>query len=471
MRRIGLGAAGVALGLHASHAAPSRERPNILFVLTDDQRHDFMSNVENRFPYLQTPHMDRLAREGVRFENAFVTTPLCSPSRASFLTGRYAHSHGVRNNQQGDFDAGIPAWPSLLRDAGHRTAFIGKWHMARSAAPRSGFDHWVGFSGQGQYLNCSLNENGHAIQPKGYITDVLTDHAVAWLGQQTGPFCLILSHKAAHAPFTPAPRHAEAFSDATLPEPPSWGNDLSDKPAWYRRNQRYGPFRRDWEAATGRPTPRRIPPVRWQPRRKQPLNQLCTLLAVDESLGRILAALEKAKRLDNTVVIFAGDNGYSFGEQRSFGKRFGYEPNIRIPLIVRYPKRARAGMRPTQMALNLDLAPTLLDLAGVDAPAAMQGHSLVPLLDGRTPEWRHSWLYEYFGEGATPGLPTMLGIRTDRWKYITVPQYPDDVDELYDLANDPHELMNLARHPAHGDTLRDLREEFERLKEQTAFTA
>jgi len=233
IKRMAMAGAGLALGLDAATWGQA-DRPNFVVVLTDDQRWDAMSNRPNRWPFLRTPNLDRLAEEGARFENAFVTISLCSPSRACFLTGRHAHSHEVRRNDGSGLSADIPTYPQLRQRAGYRTAFVGKWHMDAISDPRPGFDYWLSFVGQGTYTDPPLQENDRPFQAQGYMTDLLTDYAVNWLGQQDGPFCLVLSHKAAHGPFTPAPRHQDAFADAEIPEPPSFRDTFRDKPAWSR---------------------------------------------------------------------------------------------------------------------------------------------------------------------------------------------------------------------------------------------
>jgi N-acetylglucosamine-6-sulfatase len=468
IKQMALGAAGAALSL-APRSAAAEALPNFVFILTDDQRWDAMSNMPNSFPFLRTPNIDRLATEGARFENAFVTTSLCSPSRASFLTGCFAHTHGVRTNERNDLDERFPTFPALLQRAGYATAYVGKWHMKPDPSPRPGFDYWLSFAGQGEYVNPSLNENGKNFQAEGYMTDLLTDYAIRWLRRQDGPFCLYLAHKAVHGPFTPAPRHAEAFPDAQIPQPASFQDNMRDKPAWMRRAAVYGAKAEPWHKSQGKPVPDELPAASWDPRNKDRLDYLRTILAVDESVGRVLQTLEQMRQLDNTVVAFASDNGYFLGEHRRGDKRLAYEESIRIPLLIRYPPLVRPGSRPTEMALNIDLAPTILDIAGVQPPKHMQGRSLRPVLEGRAADWRQSWLYEYFQEAWLPGVPTMLAVRTQQFKYVT---YPDlqDLDELYDLQNDPMEMKNLAVVPDYHEQAAKMREELERLKKETGYT-
>lgn len=468
LRQLGLSAAGIALTLSARTSRAER-RPNFVFILTDDQRWDAMSNMPNAFSFLHTPNIDRLASEGARFENSFVTISLCSPSRSCFLTGRYAHSHGVRTNERNDPYPGVAIYPALLQQAGYRTAYVGKWHMKPDASPRPGFDYWLSFVGQGRYENPPMNENGHDFEAQGYMTDLLTDYATRWLSQQDSPFCLLLAHKAMHDPFIPAPRHAAAFPDAEIPEPVSFQDNLRGKPAWMRRSAVYGARAEQWAKSEGKSIPDELSPVRWNPRAKDRLDYLRTLLAVDDSVGRVLETLEQMDQLDDTVIIFASDNGFFLGEHRRGDKRLAYDEALRIPFLMRYPRLVRPGSRPMAMVLNIDVAPTILDLAGLEPPKEMQGRSFRPVLEGRTKGWRNAWLYEYFREGWLPGVPTILGVRTERWKYVT---YPDiqDLDELYDLQSDPHEMTNLAQDADHHDQLEEMKRELERLKRETGYS-
>ncbi|NLF31373.1 MAG: sulfatase-like hydrolase/transferase [Planctomycetes bacterium] len=472
--RAGTGAlAAAALGTGALERAMAaegpRRRPNIVVVITDDQRFDAMGCMGH--PFLKTPHLDRLRREGVLLANAFVTTSLCSPSRASFLTGTYAHTHGVMLNATNDYDpARTPSFCQLLRDrGGYRTAFVGKWHLdSERDDPREGFDHWVSFKGQGVYFDPEINENGQRSKQAGYITDILTDHADRWIRQEAGggrPFCLYLAHKAVHAPFQPAPRHEGACADARIDPPASFDDPRRGKPAWKRTN--YGSPLRLRSSV-------RVEPVDEMPRRPwKPAGHyrryMESILAVDEGVGRLLDTLDELGIADDTVVVFASDNGYFLGDNGGRGdKRLCYEASMRIPLLLRYPRLATAGGTVDRMVLNIDLAPTLLDLAGVSPAPVMQGMSAAPLLAGKTAGWRTSFLYEYWRD-LTPVVPRMVCVRTDRWKYT---RYPDiDQHELYDLQADPHEMTNLADAPGHAGRVAELRAELERLMRETGYKA
>jgi len=377
--------------------APPR-RPNVVFVLIDDMRWDVMSSAGH--PFVKTPNLDRIAAQGVRFTNAFVTTSLCSPSRASFLTGTYAHTHGVRVNGRMELDPSMPTFPQLLRDAGYETAFVGKWHMIPDPNPRPGFDYWLSFPGQGVYRDPDLNENGRDIKRKGYITDLLTEYAVAYLARpRSKPFCLFLSHKAMHSEFIPADRHKRLYEDVDLLAPPSQQDDLRGKPRWQREVQLRG--KRLKSPAPPGGIPDAVQPKDWEMagrRARLRMNWHRTLAAVDEGMGRVLETLKKSGVADDTVIIFAGDNGFFLGEHGRDDKRYAYEESIRIPLVISGPGVKPRGKQASQLVLNIDLAPTILDLAGVKIPSSMQGRSLEPLLAGKKTRWRTSLAYKYFKE-------------------------------------------------------------------------
>jgi len=464
MRTIGIGTASLLLKPCALAQKDRRrdDRPNVILILTDDHRFDAMGFTGHRF--LETPNMDRMAGEGVHLPNAFVTTSLCSPSRASILTGRYAHNHGVVDNYN-PVPASLKFFPEYLQKAGYETAFIGKWHMGgeRDDAQR-GFDYWLSFKGQGTYWADGhgtsrvvpqtsydgFNINGTRVPQRGYITDELTDYALAWLEQRTDnrPYMLFLSHKAVHSDFVPADRHRGRYANKAVPKPKTLEDtdeNYENKPMWLKnqRNSRHGVdfaynlndfdlnayYRRYCEA----------------------------LLAVDENLGRVMRFLEDREELESTVIIYMGDNGFQFGEHGLIDKRTAYEASIRIPLLVMCPDRFRGGSRIPQVVANIDIAPTILDLAGISPPAQIDGKSFVPLLKGEQPRWRDALLYEYYWERNYPHTPTTHALLTDRYKFI---RYHGvwDLDELYDMQSDPEETKNLIADPAHAETARKLRE-------------
>ena len=443
--------------------APTARRPNFVVIVADDMAYGLVG-AGRRFPFLALPNLERLAAQGVQFDRAFVTTSLCSPSRATLLSGLYAHSHKVLVNETVDLAAEIPTYPRILQGAGYDTAFVGKWHMdARTDMPRPGFDYWLSFRGQGVYDDPVLNENGRTVSRTGYITDLLTEYAVDWLRQRARqPFLLVLSHKAPHAPCEPAPRHATAFAGAELPEPPSFVDTFAGKPAWQRRYVRCGGTPGALTQCPD-PQPDEIPPWPWPARDSNRLDYLRTLLALDDSVGSMLAALEAQGLAASTYVFFLSDNGLFLGEHRLGDKRLAYEESLRVPFLVAGGS-VPAG-RSNVTALNLDLAPTILDLAGLKVPASMQGRSLGPVLRGETPPSRDSFLYEYQTDSTYPVVPSMLAIRTPRWKYVT---YPDGgPEELYDLDHDPGEMWDLASSAEWDETRAELRRELDELLRST----
>jgi len=448
-------------GLFASPAlvAQSGEKPNFIFILTDDQRYDFYAE-HGRFPWMQTPNLDRLAREGVVFENAFVTTSLCAPSRASFLTGVYPHKHQVIVNATRDYDPSLPNFGELLQEEGYTTGYLGKWHLGKSSHPRPGFDEWVSFWNQGRFFGETLNVNGEGVKlaPDRYLTDELNDRAVDFIREnQDGPFLLYLSHKAVHEPKTPAPRHADLYQDIEIPTQDNPADNLATKPAYIREA---GLKKR--EKAGG------LVPVHDSTK-----DMMRCVTAVDDGVGMIFEELERLGIADNTVVIYAGDNGYFMREHGGLhDKRKHYEASMRIPLLMHAPMLAE-GETVEEMVVNIDLAPTLLELAGAPIPEHIQGESWVGVTTGERPG-RERFLYEYFNEleyrerGGFGSTPTQFAIRTPDWKYVV---YPDSENEpeLYHLAQDPEELDNLAAKPEYADQALAMAKALEELMAETDF--
>ena len=409
------------------HAA--ERKPNFLFIYTDDQRWDAMGAVQReqgekaRFPWFKSPGMDRLAAEGVRFRNAFVTLSLCSPSRAAFLTGRYNHTNGIIDNST-PFPVDSVTHATLLRGAGYRTAYFGKWHMGNQNGQRPGFDHSASFVGQGIYQDCPFEINGVKTPTKGWVDDVSTNLAIEWIKQnREQPFSMVVGWKSPHSK--------------------RGGNSLP-------------PHLRDLYAGeTSRATPNLgVPPIYRKP---DPgtgkfdqgladnaihLDYLRHIKGVDENLGRLLDSLDELGLAEDTVVVFSSDNGYFLGEHCLGDKRLLYEESLRVPMLARYPRLFGKGKVIDEMVLNIDLAPTFLELAGVPVPPAMQGASWKELAAGRKPaKWRTSFLAEYYrelGDG-----PTCYGVRTDGAKLVKYPGHPEWT-EAFDLTADPYELKNLA---------------------------
>jgi N-acetylglucosamine-6-sulfatase len=414
----------------------------------DDQRWDDLGYAGH--PFVKTPNIDRIAKEGVRFTHAFVTTPLCSPSRASFLTGQYTHHHGILDNTARDaLSHRLVTFPRLLHDAGYETGFVGKWHMGLDDSARPGFDYWVAVKGQGNYLDPQLNNNGARKTVPGYVTDIFSDFAVDFLKRKRDkPFLLFLAHKAVHpdlmqradgslsdpsaGKFIPAPRHQRLYADAPTPRRPNFGKVPADKPALMRKIDGLLPL--GPETGTDEETVR---------------DRLRMLASVDEGIGRMLKVLEQAGQLENTLIIFTSDEGYFYGEHGlSVERRLAYEESVFIPIAMRWPKLIPAGDVIDEMVLNIDFAPTLLELGGAPVPKNMDGRSFAPLLRGEKIPWRDSFLIETVSDKVFPRVAQMgyQALRTTQWKYI---HYLDlqGMDELYDLKQDPFELTNLIHSP------------------------
>ena len=421
---------------------------NVIFVLVDDLRFDALGIMKH--PWLETPNLDALARSGVHLRNAFVTTALCSPSRASILTGQYAHRHRVVDNNN-PVPPGTTFFPQYLQKAGYDTAFFGKWHMgAESDAPQPGFDRWVSFRGQGTYLPSKngLNVDGRPVPQRGYITDELTDYAMDWLkGRKNDrPFFLYLSHKAVHGDFVPAERHKGRYAEKPFAPPPTMAEtpaNYEGKPMWVRnqRNSWHGvdfPYHSDRNIA-------------------EYYRQYAeTLLAVDDSVGRIVSFLRERRILESTIVIFMGDNGFAFGEHGLIDKRTAYEESMRVPLLMS-GGGLPAGRSVEEVVANIDIAPTVLEAAGL-TPPPMDGRSFLPLARGERIPWRETLLYEYYWERNFPQTPAMHAVRGAQYKYI---RYYGiwDTDELYDLRADPSETRNLVRDASYRDVVQRLNAE------------
>jgi len=449
----------------AMQAAPLPQRPNIIFILMDDLRWDEMD-----YPFVRVPNIQRIARDGVRFSNAFATTPLCSPSRASILTGQYAHKHGITDNtDRSPRSHELVTFPRLLHAAGYETAFIGKWHMGLDDNARPGIDHWVSVKGQGSYLDPEFNVNGRREKIPGYFTDIVHRFALDFLKEKHAkPYLLYISHKAVHpdlvqnadgslsdptaGKFIPAARHKQLYAEDTIPHRANYGRAADGKPALLQPISGVTPL--------GPKTGTDDETIR---------NRLRILASVDEGLGQILATLEAQGELDNTLIVFTSDEGYFYGEHGlSVERRLAYEESARIPLFVRWPKLIRPGSTLNEMVLSIDLAPTLLEIGGARSAKGMHGHSLVPLLRGEQVPWRNSILIEHFSDGVFPRMSKMgyQCVRTEQWKYIHYLDL-DGMDELYDLHVDPFEMTNAIGQPEARPALDQMKAELNRLLRAT----
>jgi len=460
----------VPIGMLRAADAPSR--PNVLFVLCDDIRWNAMSCASH--PTLKTPNIDRVANEGVRFENMFCTTSLCSPSRASILTGLYAHTHGVTNNFT-ELPTTRTHWAQRLREEGYTTAYLGKWHMGEdNDSPRPGFDYFATHKGQGKYFDTEWNLNGKRVGViPGYYTTIVTDMALDWLKRDHGgkPWALCVGHKAPHSFYFPEEKYSHSFDEFRVHYPES-AFHLDDKPSWikdrlYTWHGIYGPLF-EWRKKFPDDSPAGV---------KDFENMVHaywgTILSVDDSTGRLFAYLEETKQLDNTIILFMGDNGLLEGEHGMVDKRTAHEPSMRIPLLVRYPALGH-GKLIEQQALTEDVAPSILELCHASPLDNIHGKSWVKLIKEGDPTWRKSWFYEYNYEKQFPYTPNVRAVRTDEWKYIHYPHGDGSPDryiaELYNVKNDPEEDHNLINVPEFSGKIPELKAELTRLMAETGLT-
>jgi arylsulfatase A-like enzyme len=446
------------------------KRPNFLVILIDDLRHDELG--VGGHPYMKTPHSDRIAHEGALFERAFHTTPICSPNRASVMTGQYASRHGIIDNVARDAASHrLPNYHLALQELGYETAHVGKWHMGNDGRPRPGYHHWVSFDGHGRLNDPALNVNGT------YMTDLLNQFAVDFVSRRhERPWSLFFAHKAVHPDafqhpdgtldlaqhggYRVAERHEGLYQGCVFPKKPNMlspAEVVKSKPAWAEAMALK-------QSAAAKAVLEVIQPGSQEEIRLR----ACMMAAVDEGVGALFEALERSGALDDTVIIFFGDNGYFFGEH-GLGpeRRFAYEDGIRSPFLVRYPRRIKAGTRLRELVICQDIAPTLIELARGRPGQQIQGRSLLPLFSGRRSAWRKSFLIEYWAENAMPWLVGMTykAVRTDRHKYIHWVNKSRDheLDELYDLETDPFELRNLIRSRSHAAVREKLRKDLARL--------
>jgi N-acetylglucosamine-6-sulfatase len=426
------------------------KKHNIVFILTDDHRYDAMGFMGH--PFMKTPHLDSIAEEGVHLRNAFVTTSLCSPSRASILTGLYTHKHRVIDNNRLEQEDTV-YFSQYLQQQGYDTAYFGKWHMgSHSDHQRQGFDHWVSFAGQGHYWSpnekWTLNVNGQRVQQKGYITDELTDYAIDWMKEKQRkekPFMMYLSHKAVHANFTPADRHKGMYDGkVTLPANHKVEDYKENTPRWLRdqRNSWHGvdfPYHSEVDI------------------KKYYQNYTEAFAAVDDSIGRVKAQLKEMGLYENTLIIYMGDNGFMFGEHGLIDKRVAYETSIRVPMVMQLPSLFEGGQAIEKVVANIDIGPTILEAAGVKTPEHMDGKSFLALAQKKEIRWRDYFLYVYYWEKNYPQSPTVFALRGERYKYITYYGLWD-TDELYDLQNDPGETTNLIANPKYNKIVKKMKD-------------
>ncbi len=473
-------------GIGQGQAAAGRDRPNILFIMTDDHASHAMSCYGSKVN--QTPNLDRIAKEGMRFANSFCTNSICAPCRAVILTGKYSHLNGLIDNRV-TFDGSQQTFPKLLQKAGYETAMIGKWHLKSDP---TGFDYWNILPGQGDYYNPAMIEMGVQKKHTGYVTDILTDQALGWLKERPGdkPFCLMFHHKAPHRNWQPGPKYLDLYEDVQIPEPATLFDDYEGRGRAAQEQDMTIAKTMNWNDLKLAPAPQGLTPeqkaawdaaygprnkafeearlegkelVRWKYQRYMK-DYLRCIASVDESVGRVLDYLEQSGLAEDTLVIYTSDQGFYLGDHGWFDKRFMYEESLRMPLVARYPKEIEPGSVNSDLVLNLDFGETFLDYAGVPVPADMQGRSLRPLLQGQTPaDWRTSMYYHYYEFPAEHSVKRHYGVRTQRYKLI---HFYNDIDEweLYDLQNDPDELKNVYGDVQYANIVQELKTELKRLR-------
>lgn len=472
----------------ALHGAQDK-RPNILFLFTDDHALNALSAYGGPLAKLApTPHLDRIAKEGMLFRHCLVSNSICAPSRAVILTGKHSHLNGQRTNKD-TFDGSQQTAPKLLQQAGYQTAIVGKWHLKSTP---TGFDHFEVLKGQGQYYNPMLLTNGKSVKHTGYTTDIITDQALKWLQQRDSkkPFFLMAQHKAPHGRWEPALRHLNTFEEIDIPEPPTLFDDYTGRTAapanhamgiadnmgphrlMFRYSSKFTPeqfkifdghFRPRNEAfekagLTGKAR------TRWHYQRYIK-NYLRCVKAVDENVGRMLQYLDETGLSKNTVVIYSSDQGFWLGEHGWFDKRWMYEESLHTPLLVRWPGQVKPGSTNANLVSNLDFAQTFLDIAGAPQPKEMQGRSLAPILRGQTPaDWRRTHYYHYYEAGGH-GVPIHYGVTDGRYKLIRFPDAKLNTWEFFDLMVDPQEMKSRFTDPKYSKTIAGLKQELTRLRQ------
>lgn len=498
------------VGIFGCRSTPqvATEKPNIIFIMSDDHAYQALSCYGSQL--IETPHLDRLAEEGMRFTRSFVTNSICAPSRATLLTGKYSHMNGVIDNRK-EFDGSQITFPKLLQDEGYQTAMIGKWHLKSDP---TGFDYWKILTGQGDYYNPDFIENGRRVRDTGYVTDLITDEVIRWIDKidRKNPFCVLYHHKAPHRAWWPGPDHLNTFENKSFPEPVTLFDNYTDRYAaeaalmeidsnMYLNHDlkitpenvkigeiypdieqpRYESYEQKIERMTGEQ--REAWDQAYDGRNREFLNlgtedkdyvrwkyqqymrdYLRCVASVDDNVGRLMAYLEKEGLDENTLIVYTSDQGFYLGEHGWFDKRFMYEESLRMPLLIRYPKEIKPGSLNDNIVLNMDFAPTFLDYAGIEKPEQMQGQSLRRILNGDEPDnWRKAMYYHYYEYPGWHGVKRHYGIRTDRYKLIHF-YYDIDRWEFYDLENDSLELHNVIDDPRYKVEIEGLKDRLEKLR-------
>jgi len=455
------------------------KNPNILFIMSDDHGAQAMSCYDSKIN--ETPNLDRIANGGMRLTNCFCTNSICSPSRASILTGKYSHINGVKTLSD-RFDGRQQTFPKLLQKAGYQTAIIGKWHLGQGGVSSpTGFDYWLVLPGQGLYHNPEMIEMGEKKVINGYVTDIITDYSIDWLKKRSKdkPFCLLCHHKAPHRSWEPDEKHAHLYEDVEIPTPETFNDDYKNRASAaaaatmrIERDLNKRDLKKD-------PPPNLSPEElkRWKYQRFIE-DYLRCVASVDDNVGRLLDYLDEEGLTENTIVVYTSDQGFFLGEHGWFDKRFMYDESIRMPFLIRYPREIKPGTVSDRMVLNVDFAPTFLDYAGIPIPEEMQGRSFRRLLRGETPQdWQTSMYYRYWMHLAHHGVYAHYGVRTEQYKLIYY--YAEALDatgaiddpkppewELFDLEKDPLEMNSVYNEPAYAGVVKELKAELDRLRKE-----
>ena len=457
----------------------SQSRPNILFIMSDDHASHAISAYGSRIN--QTPHIDRIAEEGMRFDNCFCTNSICTPSRAAILTGTYNHVNGVTTLST-HLDGSLLNYPKVLQEQGYQTAVVGKWHLGHGGNnDPTGFDHWNVLPGQGLYHDPDMIEMGVKSKRTGYTTDLITDYALDWLRarDQDRPFCLMVHHKAPHRSWEPDDKHARMYEDEDIPEPETFDDDYANRASAAAAARMR--VERDLTAEDLKePVPENLSPAeekRWKYQRYIK-DYLRCVASIDDNVGRLLEYIDDEEIGEDTIVIYTSDQGFFLGDHGWYDKRFMYEESLRMPFLIRYPREVTAGTVNEDMILNVDFPATFLDCAGVDVPPSFQGRSFRSLLQGETPaDWQTSMYYRYWMHGAHHNVCAHYGVRTLRYKLIYY--YGDPLGqegavgpkvrpewEMFDLEKDPCELNSVYADPDYATVVDELKMELDRLQER-----
>ncbi|WP_407272024.1 sulfatase [Radiobacillus sp. PE A8.2] len=456
------------------------KRPNIIFIMSDDHAAHAMSCYGSRIN--KTPNIDRIAEEGIRFDNCFCTNSICAPSRATILTGLYNHKNGVKTLRD-DLDGRLENFPKVLQRSGYETAIVGKWHLGHGDVhDPTGFDYWNVLPGQGNYFNPTFIENGQEKQHEGYVTDITTDISIDWLknrSKEVAPFMLMCHHKAPHRPWLPDEKHADMYEDVDIPEPETFHDNYQNRSNAAKIAEMTVEnhlTKKDYKIDPPENlSPQELKSWKYQRYIK---DYLRCVASIDDNVGRLLDYLDEAGLSEDTMIVYTSDQGFFLGDHGWYDKRFMYEESLRMPFIVRYPRKIKPGSVTDAIAINVDFAETFIDYAGASIPETMQGRSLLPIMEGETPEdWQTSMYYRYWMHMAQHAVTSHYGIRTERYKLIYYygealdatgaiddPQPPEW--ELFDLKKDPQELNNVYAHPRYQETVEALKTELYQIKEK-----